>query len=41
MGKLKRDIPLPENESVDVKRVVQLRRALSKNQVRERNSGRC
>jgi hypothetical protein len=35
MGKQKGDVPLPENESVEADRVIQLRRALSKNQVRE------
>jgi hypothetical protein len=35
MGKEKGDVPLPENESVTVNRVIQLRRNLRKNQVRE------
>ena len=37
MGKQKGDVPLPENESVEVDRVIQLRRNLAKDQVREGN----
>jgi hypothetical protein len=37
MGKQKGDVPLPENESVEAGRVIQLRRALRKDQVREGN----
>jgi hypothetical protein len=35
MGKHKGDVPLPENESVEVERVIQLRRGLKRDQVRE------
>ena len=35
MGKIKGDVPLPENESVQPDNVVQLRAAPKKNQVRE------
>lgn len=35
MGNDKGEVPLPENESVDVKNVVQLRKGLKKGQVRE------
>jgi hypothetical protein len=35
MGKEKGDVPLPENEPVTAERVIQLRRALTKDQVRE------
>ena len=35
MGKEKGDVPLPENESAEVDRVIQLRRNLTKDQVRE------
>jgi hypothetical protein len=35
MGKQKGDVPLPENESVEVEQVIQLRSGLKKDQVRE------
>ena len=35
IGKEKGDVPLPENESTDVETVVQLRKGLAKDQVRE------
>jgi hypothetical protein len=35
MGKEKGDVPLPENESVEVNNVVILRKGLKKGQVRE------
>ena len=35
MGKHKGDVPLPENHSVEPKKVVQLRKGLKKGQVRE------
>jgi hypothetical protein len=35
MGKEKRGLPLPENESVEPENVVRLRRELAKDQVRE------
>jgi hypothetical protein len=35
LGAAKGDVPLPENESVTPETVVQLRRALRKDQVRE------
>jgi len=35
LGKAKGDVPLPENEAVDVERLVQIRKKLSKEQVRE------
>ena len=35
MGREKGDVPLPENEMVTAERVIQLRRALTKDQVRE------
>ena len=37
MGKQKGDVPPPENESVEVERVIQLRRNFAKDQVREGN----
>jgi hypothetical protein len=39
MGKQKGDVPLPENESVEVERVIQLRSGLTKDQVREGDWG--
>ena len=39
MGKQKGDVPLPENESIEVERVIQLRRGLEKDQVREGDWG--
>ncbi|MEQ8784853.1 MAG: hypothetical protein RIC55_01080 [Pirellulaceae bacterium] len=35
LGKEKHDVPLPENESVDPERIVQLRRHLKPGEVRE------
>lgn len=35
LGKVKGDVPLPENESVQVEKVIQLRKGLKKGQVRE------
>jgi hypothetical protein len=35
MGKAKGDVPLPDNESIDVDKVVELRSGLKEGQVRE------
>jgi hypothetical protein len=35
MGEVKGDVPLPENESVTPEKVIELRRSLQKDQVRE------
>jgi hypothetical protein len=35
LGRLRGDVPLPENESVDPTQVISLRKGLRKHQVRE------